>query len=276
MAYHTAVYLALFLPLVLFSYQLAPKKIRWCVLLAAGYSFFWLISKGLVAYLLGTTLFTHYIGIWLGWMKLRCRTEAEQAPKEDQAEIRKQYKRKEKWILAGGILALVGVLAWLKYYNFFAKNLNALMEISGSTALIPAKDLLLPIGISFYTLQAIGYMADVYWEKVPSEKNLGKLALFLGFFPQIMEGPISMYAQTADVLWEGNSLKGENLSKGSVRILWGLFKKMIIADRLYVLVRAVFDHYENYNGIVIAAAAVAYTARILLRFLTAVSSVRVT
>ena len=66
MAYHTAVYLALFLPLVLFAYQLAPKKIRWCVLLAAGYSFFWLISKGLVAYLLGTTLFTHYVGIWLG------------------------------------------------------------------------------------------------------------------------------------------------------------------------------------------------------------------
>ena len=266
MAYHTAVYLALFLPLVLFFYQLAPKKIRWCVLLAAGYSFFWLFSKGLVVYLLGTTLFTHYVGIWLGWMKLRCRTEAEQAPKEDQAGIRKQYKRKEKWILAGGILALVGVLAWLKYYNFFAKNLNALMEISGSTALIPAKDLLLPIGISFYTLQAIGYMADVYWEKVPSEKNLGKLALFLGFFPQIMEGPISMYAQTADVLWEGNSLKGENLSKGSVRILWGLFKKMIIADRLYVLVRAVFDHYENYNGIVIAAAAVAYTVQLYMEF----------
>ncbi len=266
MAYHTAVYLALFLPLVLFAYQLAPKKIRWCVLLAAGYSFFWLISKGLVAYLLGTTLFTHYVGIWLGWMKLRCRTEAEQAPKEDQAEIRKQYKRKEKWILAGGILALVGVLAWLKYYNFFAENMNVLFEMSGSTALLPAKDLLLPIGISFYTLQAIGYMADVYWEKVPSEKNLGKLALFLGFFPQIMEGPISMYAQTADVLWEGNSLKGENLSKGSVRILWGLFKKMIIADRLYVLVRAVFDHYENYNGIVIAAVAVAYTVQLYMEF----------
>ena len=100
MAYHTAVYLALFLPLALLAYQLAPKKVRWCVLLAAGYSFFWLISKGLVAYLLGTTLFTHYVGIWLGWMKLRCRTEAEQAPKEDQAGIRKQYKRKEKWILA--------------------------------------------------------------------------------------------------------------------------------------------------------------------------------
>ena len=129
MAYHTAVYLALFLPLVLLAYQITPKRIRWAVLLAAGYSFFWLISKGLVVYLLGTTLFTHYIGVWLGWMKLRCRTEAEQAPKEDQAEIRKQYKRKEKWILAGGILVLVSILAWLKYYNFFAENMNVLFGI---------------------------------------------------------------------------------------------------------------------------------------------------
>ena len=64
-----------------------------------------------------------------------------------------------------------------------------------------------PIGISFYTLQAIGYMADVYWGKIPAERHLGKVALFLGFFPQIMEGPIAMYSQTADALWSGESLK---------------------------------------------------------------------
>lgn len=128
------------------------------------------------------------------------------------------------------------------------------------------KVLLLPIGISFYTLQAIGYMADVYWEKIPAERHLGKLALFLGFFPQIMEGPICSYSSTADTLWKCSPLTGANLSKGSIRIFWGLFKKMIIADRLYVIVCAVFDHYENYSGVVVVAAAVAYTVQLYMEF----------
>lgn len=106
--------------------------------------------------------------------------------------------------------------------------MNRVLETAGSEFALQAKVLILPIGISFYTLQAIGYIVDVYWGKINGlEQPPGKIALFLGFFPQIMEGPISMYSQTADRLWEGNSLKGENLSKGSVRILWGLFKKMI-------------------------------------------------
>ena len=128
------------------------------------------------------------------------------------------------------------------------------------------KTLLLPIGISFYTLQAIGYMADVYWEKIPAQRHLGKLALFLGFFPQIMEGPISMYEQTGEDLWKGEDLRGENLSAGWSRILWGLFKKMIVADRLYVLVKAVFEHYQDYSGSIVVFAAIAYTLQLYMEF----------
>ena len=192
MSYHDPVYLFLFLPAVLLAYQLTPGKKRWLLLLLAGYLFFWTISGKLVLYLIGTTLFTHYIGL--------------------------------------------------------------------------VKNLLLPIGISFYTLQAVGYMADVYWEKIPAQRHLGKLALFLGFFPQIMEGPISMYGQTGEALWKGEDLRGENLSAGSGRILWGLFKKMIVADRLYVLVKAVFEHYQDYSGSIVAFAAIAYTLQLYMEF----------
>lgn len=169
-------------------------------------------------------------------------------------------------VLSGGILVLLSVLVCLKYYNFFAENVNVLLKAVESPLLLQPKTWLLPIGISFYTLQAIGYMADVYWEKIPAQQHPGKIALFLGFFPQIMEGPISMYSQTAETLWEGNSLRGENLSQGAVRILWGLFKKMIIADRLYLLVTEIFENYEAYNGIVTAAAAVAYTIQLYMEF----------
>ena len=266
MAYHTSIYLFVFLPVVLLAYQLTPKKLRWMTLLFSGYVFFWTISGKLVLYLIGTTLFTHYIGVWMSWMKLQCETAVSGLSREEGNIVKKRYKQKEKWILAGGILGLLSLLAYLKYYNFFAKNINIIMGIMGGSCLLQTKELLLPIGISFYTLQAIGYMADVYWGKIKVEQHPGKLALFLGFFPQIMEGPISMYSQTADALWEGMPLSGENLSKGSVRILWGLFKKMIIADRLYVLVQAIFEHYENYHGVMIAAAAVAYTVQLYMEF----------
>ena len=106
-------------------------------------------------------------------------------------DIRK--KKEERWVLAGGIYILLAVLAYLKYYNFFMTNVNLFVGGYKGEPVFEIKTLLLPIGISFYTLEAIGYMADVYWEKIPAEKHLGKLALFLSFFPQIMEGPICSY-----------------------------------------------------------------------------------
>lgn len=266
MAYHTSIYLFLFLPAVLLIYQLTPKKVRWVTLVLSGYAFFWIISGKLVIFLMGTTLITHYIGVWISSVKLECSIAVSEVSGEKRSQIKKQYKKREKMILAGGIILLLSALFYLKYYNFFVQNTNYVFEVAGSQFALQPKTLILPIGISFYTLQAIGYMADVYWGKVDGRQHPGKIALFLGFFPQIMEGPISMYSQTADALWEGNSLKGENLSRGSVRILWGLFKKMIIADRLYMVVQTIFEHYENYHGVMIAVAAVAYTVQLYMEF----------
>lgn len=266
MSYHTSAYLFLFLPLALLAYQITPKKVRWVTLLAAGYVFSWMVSGKLVIHLIGTSLWSHYIGVWQAWLKSRCHMELEHASKEECANIKKNYKKKERTVLAGGIILLLAILGYLKYYNFFAQNMSQLSATLGRREPLQAKALLLPIGISFYTLQAIGYMVDVYWEKIPPERHPGKIALFLGFFPQIMEGPISMYSQTADTLWKGTSLKGEHLAHGSIRIFWGLFKKMIIADRLYVVVQAIFENYSQYKGAVVAAAAVAYTVQLYMEF----------
>lgn len=258
MAYHEIPYLFLFLPIVLIAYQLTPREKRWCTLLLAGYVFFWSFSKWLVVFLMGTSLYTYGIGRWL-----------EQARAGEQGldrEQKRKYKKKEKRILALGVIGLLGVLGYLKYYNFFAENVNGLLSILGQTGGLPARKLLVPIGISFYTLQAIGYMADVYWGKIPAERHPGKVALFLGFFPQIMEGPIALYSQTADSLFEGKNIESENLANGCVRILWGLFKKMVIADRLYRVVEAVFGHYQNYSGVMIAVGAVSYTLQLYMEF----------
>lgn len=266
MAYHTNLYLFAFLPAVLLLYQIVPQKMRWKILLAASYAFFWTFSGKLVIYLVGTTVFTYGIARWLGALQLQCTQTLALSKKEEHAELKKRYKKRQKCVLVLGIVILVGVLGYLKYFNFFLGNLNSLLQMAGVNSNLQAMHLLLPIGISFYTLEAIGYMTDVYWKKIAPEHHIGKVALFLGFFPQIMEGPICLYTDTADQLWKCESLKEDNLKQGAIRILWGAFKKMIIADRLYLLVQSVFEHYENYHGMVVVVAAIAYTTQLYMEF----------
>lgn len=244
MAYNTVLYLFIFLPAVLILYGIAPQKIRWGVLLFAGYVFYWIVSGWLIVYILGTTIFTYYVGIFI-------------------EKLEKKYKKRA---LVLGVLSLLAVLLYLKYYNFFAENMNALIDAVCGVHVLDIKEIVLPIGISFYTLLAISYMADVYWGKREALHNPLKLALLLCFFPQIMEGPISIYSKTENTLWEGKPVKASNLSDGCVRIFWGLFKKMIIADRLYVPVQVIFESYTDYSGVSVAVAAIAYTVQLYMEF----------
>ena len=142
----------------------------------------------------------------------------------------KALTRKKRGVLALGIVLILGALVTLKYLRVFGVTLAA------------------PIGISYYSLQAISYMTDVYRGTQESCKNPIKVALYLSFFPQIMEGPISRFSETADALYGGNSIQFENLVFGYQRIIWGLFKKMVIADRLAPLVSKVFSSYNNFDG----------------------------
>ncbi len=265
MAYHELAYLAVFLPLVLIAYHFTPKKFKWFVLLLAGYAFFFSISKKLIVFLFGTTLLVFVFGRIITRFKEKGASLAEGAAGTEKKKIKNRYAGYQKCVLVFGIIILIAVLGYLKYYNFFAENVNALAGMTEGQFILAPKQLILPIGISFYTLQAIGYMVDVYWEKVGREP-LGKVALFLAFFPQIMEGPISLYSQTADQLYAGNPVKWENLKSGALRILWGLFKKMIIADRLNFMVASLYDNYTQYSGIYIAVAAIAYTVQLYMEF----------
>ena len=266
MGYNTLVYLILFLPAVLLVYQLVPQRIRKYILILAGYVYFYICSKWLVLYVFGTALFIHNIGMWEDVLKKKCAAEAKGLERKEQSLIRSRYKRMERILLIFGITVLLGVLGYLKYSNFFEENLNLLAAAMGRDPFFVVTKTAVPIGISFYTLQAVGYITDVYWEKQSAEYNLGKLMLFLCFFPQVMEGPISLYQQTGEQLWNCRGLTAENLSQGAVRIFWGLFKKLVIADRLNVLVKVVFDKETDLHGSVVIVAAIAYTIQLYMEF----------
>ena len=264
MAIYTNLYLLVFLPLVLIAYQLVPRKYRWGVLLAASYALYITFSKYLVLLLMATAAFTWRIGLWMDKIGAECAAkQAEVKDRKEKKALKEDYQKKRVWVLRLGVLVLLGILFYVNYYNFVADNINILI---GRFAKLPIVKVMFPMGISFYTLEAVGYLADVYWERYPAEKHLGKFALFLSFFPQIMEGPIARYPDTSDALFAGEPLKMENLNEGFLRILWGLFKKMIVSDRLTYLTDFIFGKYKDYHGSFIIFVAIAYTVQLYLEF----------
>ena len=126
--------------------------------------------------------------------------------------------------------------------------------------------LLYPLGVSFYSLQAAGYVIDVYRGKIEPEQKLWRFALFMSFFPIVSQGPISRYEQLAPQLYEGHTIDAENLSRGAQLALWGYFKKLVVADRAGLLVDLVYDTPGQYAGLAVCAAATLYTLQLYADF----------
>ena len=273
MLYYKLAFAVLFLPAVMILYQIIPKKYRWSALLLGSMAFYSTFGVKIFIYPATAAVVTYLIGIWLEKLD-KNRSEALKAVaaenedgspkskdeiKKEKAGIKTLYTRRSRAALGLGVAALLLVLLYLKYSNFFIENINHILEASGSEKQFSLKDIILPLGISFYTMQAIGYMADVYWKKVKAERNPLKMLLFLSFFPTIVEGPIASYTDTHESLFSGEPLDPDNVIQGFIRLGWGVMKKLVIADRLYPAVNTLFDMSRDPHGAEIAAAAILFT-----------------
>ena len=264
-SYCSLLYLMIFLPAEAAAYGLAPVWLKRLVLLGASYAFFWELSGKLLVFLLLSTAAVWLAGLRLAALQKERDRTLKALPKPERKEQKALFEKRRRRVLAAAVLFELGLLAVLKYAGFAVSNLNALLTATGGTAL-PVPAFVLPIGISFYTLQAVSYLTDVYRESVEADRNLGRLALFLGFFPQIMEGPICRYSQTAAALWEGRPVTWRGLTFGCQRIGFGLLKKLVVADRLNILIETVFDGYAQYDGGIIALAMFCYTCQLYMEF----------
>ena len=265
-SYFSLLYMGLFLPAAVAIYGLSPQKHRWKLLLAASYAFFWSFSGKLLVYLLLTTFSVHYFGLWLDLIWTQQKSALAEAEKSEKKAIRARFQRSRRQILLLAVVLQIGTLIVLKYTAFFGGNLNTLLEAMNLAPRLAIPKYVLPIGISFYTLQAVSYLTDVYRGSIPADRNLGRLALFMAFFPQIVEGPICRYQQTAQQLWESPGLRWQNLTMGLQRITFGVMKKVVIADRLNLLIKTVFADYASYDGTVIVLAMVCYTCQLYMEF----------
>lgn len=228
-------------------YFVFPKKFQWTVLLAASYVFMFFAGWRHAAFLLGTTLIVYGAGVWMESIAEHAKAQLA-AHKEDwdraaKKAFKAEIQKKKRGVMLLGVIIALGVLCFLKYYNFLAGSLSDVLGLK-----LPEFRLLLPLGLSFYTFQAVGYVLDVYREKIHAEKNPAKVALFLSFFPQIVQGPISFYDQLAHQLFEPHRFSYTRAVRGGELILWGFFKKLVIADRAFIAIRTVLDSYEGFGG----------------------------
>jgi len=258
----------IFIAVTILVYFLVPKKFQWCVLLAASYAYFWFSSKWLFLVLLASTAVTFFTAKAVYGVNTKgkqyIKDNTESMSSKERKEYKDKTKKKAKRVLMVGVILDLGTLLFLKYFNFFASNSNRLLKYAGIE--LPMLQLLLPIGISFYTLQAIAYMVDVYRGKYEPDKHFGKFMLFMSYFPQIVQGPIARHNQLAHQLYEEHKFDYKRFMYGLQLILWGYMKKMIIADRIAIPVNQIFDHYSDYSGLMIFFGAAFYGLQVYADF----------
>lgn len=247
-----------FIIISLFLYYLLPKKVQWIVLLVVSYAFF--LSGGLrtISYLLFTTLVTYGTARYISY----CNELNEIAKQNDYKLLSKRLKIEKQQVITLGLVANFGVLFFLKYWRYIAETINEIM-CADSLSIV---NVILPLGISFYMFQSIGYVIDVYRNKYKAEKNFAKFALFVSFFPQIIQGPISRFDNLAIQLFRKNYFSFDNMKDGMQLAMWGYFKKLIIADRLTVIVNLVFNDYNSYGGAIVFTGVVLYCIQLYCDF----------
>lgn len=235
----------IFLPVVTALFFLIKPKFRWVFLLVASYYFYMSWKAEYALLILFCTAINFFAALWLDKEKRPVR---------------------RKWILAVDLVLSFGVLVVYKYLGFLTENFNAALRAFHTSFQIPTFDLLLPVGVSFFTFQTLSYTIDVYRKKTKVERHFGIFALYVSFFPQLVAGPIERSENLLPQFRELQRFDAERLTSGLRMILWGLFKKTVIADRLALIVNQVYNNVGNYDSFALIAATLAFTFQIFCDF----------
>lgn len=263
---------ASFFVFVFFSvcvYFLVPKKWQNIVLLVESYVFYASFGWKYIGFILFTTVTTYLVGLKVeGINQAYAKLRAEQGKtKEEKAELKRKgvSEKRKVMILALGIN--FGIWIFIKYINFFIGNVNSITGIFGMERQFELLEIVIPLGISYYTFQAMGYLIDIYRGKYAAERNFVRMALFIGFFPQIVQGPFGRYNLLAPTLFENHEFSWERLAGGLKKILWGYFLKLLVADKLAVAAGEFFSHFDYYNNLQLFTGCLMFSIQLYADFL---------
>ncbi len=242
-----------FFPAVLLVYHCIPQRIRYLWLLGASYFFYACWDARFILLIFASTLITYMAGLFME------KTDAGDLP-----QTRK--KRRKKAVAIGSVCFSLAILFFFKYLRFAADLMIKALDVLHIRLQLPAFSVVLPVGISFYTFQALGYTIDVYRGEIPAEKNFFRYALFVSFFPQLVAGPIERSRSLLAQMKEPVRLTFRRFQNGILLMLWGFYLKIVIADRAGVFVDTVYADYKAYPGFCIAVATILFAVQIYCDF----------
>lgn len=243
----------IFFPCVICVYFLLPNKLKRFWLLLSSYFFYMCWNAPYALLLLFSTTVTYISGILLEQVKRSGRESS-------------QKKKTKNLIVAFSFLINLGILCYFKYINFLIDSAASLLSLFRISLHIPRFDVVLPVGISFYVFQALSYTMDVYRDEIPAEYSFTKYALFVSFFPQLVAGPIE---KSKNLLWQldqPHPFDFDNARDGLLLMLWGLFLKIVLADRIALFVDTVYGDIGAYPGIFLLVATVLFAVQIYCDF----------
>ena len=236
-----------FVLITLLIYFVIPKKYKWLVLLVSSIYFLFYnnFSFKIVLYIL-IILLTSYLG----------------------GLLISKYKDsfKSKWVLLICIIIILGILIYLKYTNFLLLTLQYIIRFFGGNFTFNYVYRDFPIGLSYYSLFMIGYLVDVYRGICIPQKNILKCALFMSYFPVLTSGPFIRYNDEQDYLYNGHKINLKEIYLGIVRILWGLFKVLVISERLNIIVNTIYGDISTYSGLYILLAILCFPIQLYTNF----------
>lgn len=234
-----------FFPIVTALYFLLPHRFRWLLLLAASCYFYMAFIPAYILILAFTIVIDYIAGIW----------------------IENSQGRKRKWLLITSLCANIGVLFVFKYFNFINESIeNAVRAMGNGDFSSLTLSIILPIGLSFHTFQAMSYTIEVYRGNQKAERHFGIYALYVMFYPQLVAGPIERPQNLLHQFYEKHEFEYQRVTDGLKLMMWGLFKKVVAADRLAVVVDQIYNNPTEYQGIYLLIAVVFFTFQVYCDF----------
>jgi len=239
----------IFLPIVLILYWFVLNKtlkIQNLIILLSSYFFYGWWDYRFLSLILLSTLVDYFVGLYL--------------PKQDS-------QKKQKLLLSCSVLVNLSLLGFFKYYNFFVDSwINLFSSFGYEINSVWTLYIILPVGISFYTFQTMSYTIDIYKKKLKPTKDFIAFASFVSFFPQLVAGPIERAANLLPQILKQRKFMYQQLVQGSRLILWGMFKKVVIADSLAPIVDNIFSNYQNFGGATLWLGAIYFAFQIYCDF----------
>ncbi len=240
-------------------YFICPGKFRWLILLAASLSFYWRSEGWVIGFILFVSVFSYGVARIIAQRNLQAMQAAADQVKQIKAKVKVQNKR----LLIFALVVMIGLLIYCKFAGKLVLALGQMIR-GGEDASI--WKVIFPLGISYFTFSAVGYVLDVYWKRYDAEKNFLRYLLYMTYFPHVVQGPIPRYGKLGDQFKKVHRFSYERITFGAQLIVWGFFQKLVIADRLSDFVSYIYNDVSVYPGSAILFSTFLYAFQIYTDF----------